>query len=571
MISGVKSVKENRLNTLSFRWFDLLFGLIPLICITPLACLEFRTLWQQPAMRFFPIPIVVVAALAAWNWKSDRSTQPTRVMISRMLFLLGITAFSASVLRFSPLLAHVSFVILFISWSLEHHGNVAWPKIFAWGTLLATSLRLPGELPAQLNQWLTKQSSGIAGSILDGLAIPSLIVADKFGMRGLEFSLSECFTSFFSIFALSMAVVLILLLTHRSLMVGILTLLSVPMWAIVHKVLLLLSIVLLKQYRDRDASQGLDHSLLDMGIFIGVVLCCWATTWFLSKMLLPVPAADSQFEPEFKMLNAFVCWPQADPFAIEDRAIPIQEETVPSAKRLNPWLERVSMVGALGLVLFGIGSMRPLIYGGYSNNWLPSIQAERLASTEWKQLFPASFDRWKLVEETHGLQMIDGFERATITWNFAWQGQIVQLTVTTPFKRHQRLAAKYEALGWRVLSENGKRYTVPNANLESAEKKEQRVVPNSGALWTELNINNELGGQATALVAYHPLQQPEKNTALPTDQESVLKYQVVLFCESGEKLTAQQLAELYYDFHFANEHLHTAVEPRLNELLGAAK
>ena len=111
------------------------------------------------------------------------------------------------------------------------------------------------------------------------------------------------------------ALFLLLLLTHRSLLVGIFSLLIVPLWAIIQQVLLLLAIVLIKQFSDRDASQGLDHTLVDMSVFIVVAGCCWATTWFLTKFFLPVPAADSQFEPEFLILNSVVCWPQPDPFA----------------------------------------------------------------------------------------------------------------------------------------------------------------------------------------------------------------------------------------------------------------
>ena len=75
------------------------------------------------------------------------------------------------------------------------------------------------------------------------------------------------------------------------------------------------------------------------------------------------------------------------------------------------------------------------------------------------------------------------------------------------------------------------------------------------------------------MVSYHPLrEQPDSNTppaGLP--EQPVLEYQVLLFCESGEELTKPQLAELYGEFHLANEHLHKQAESHLRELLGGAR
>ena len=335
------------------------------------------------------------------------------------------------------------------------------------------------------------------------------------------------------------------------------------------QVLLLLAIVLIKQFSDRDASQGLDHTLVDMSVFIVVVGCCWATTWFLTKFFLPVPAADSQFEPEFLILNSVVCWPQPDPFANGEPASRPSEASLQISMHAGQWMQRASWVGAVGLVMFGFLSTHRLVYGGFVNaSRLPRVHAQQLANTEWKELFPEVFDRWRRMEVTHQIQPIDGSDRATINWHFAWQGQVVQLSVTLPFKRHPRLASKYEALGWRVLMEQAKLFvpagsTVPTApnSAKSTVGDEQHPTLDSNS-WTELRIANELGGQALALVAYHPLQE---------QSEPVLEYQVVLFCESGEQLTVQQLSELYNGFHLANEHLRKEIEPRLLELLGAAQ
>jgi hypothetical protein len=576
MSSAVESVSENRLRAKSLLGFDLLFGLVPLLLLAPLLGLEFELLWHRPGMTFFPIPIFIVGCFAVWHLRSPRSDQPLRVLLARGLFLVGVGVFGACVWRLSPWLAHGSLVLLFASWAVERLGGVAWPRILAWAALLATSLRLPGDLNSSLQDWLVKQSSATLGCILDGLSVPYLTLADTFNMRGLDFSIRDCSASVYSIHALASAVLLLLVLTHRSLLVAILSLLTVPLWAIVQQVLLLLAVVLLKHFSDRDASQGLDHHLVELASFILVVSCCWASMSFLTRVFLPVPAADSQFEPEFLILNSVLCWPQPDPFAEGGLTRLPTEASIERSMNASRLMQRVSWVAAFGFILLGFLSTHRWAYGGFTSvaPRLPAIYAEPLENIEWKKSFPEAFDRWRMMEAYYQLQRIDGSDRATIHWQFGWQGQIIQLSVALPFNSHPRLASKYEAMGWRVLTDQTKQFVPTSPKLADATgENETRPTLISKEIWTELVISNELGGQAYALVSYHPLLERSETSTPQSENPSkpILEYQVVLFCESGEELTKPQLSELYSGFHLANEHLREEVEPRLRELLGGAQ
>jgi hypothetical protein len=445
-----------------------------------------------------------------------------------------------------------------------------------WSALLATSMRLPGEFDIGLQNWLVQQSSAMLGYILDGLAIPYLILADMFNMRGLEFSIGECCNGVYSIHALASGVVLLLLLTHRSLLVATISLITLPLWAIVQQVLLLLAVVFLKHFSERDATVGLDHTLIELAVFVVVVSCCWASMWFMSRIFLPVPAADSQFESEFLILNSIVCWPQPDPFASGGPPTRPQEGSLQRLMIANQLIQRVSWVGAVGLIALGLLSTHRWVYGRFANDSirLPSIHAQLLASTEWTEFFPEVFDHWNRVKVSRQILRTDGNDRAAIQWDFGWQGQIVQLSVTLPFKDQPRLATKYEKLGWRVLTEQAKQFVLSAPkSAGSSPESEPPPAPVEKETWTELSITNDLGGHARALVAYHTLQKQAPARTMPseTPPQSILEYQVVLFCESGEDLTMSQLSELYNGFYLANVHLRKAVEPSLRELLGDAQ
>ena len=99
MSSVVESVNESRLNLKSQLGFDLFCGLIPLLLLAPLLALELQSLWQRPAMAFFPVPIFITACFAMVHFRSHRSDHPLRVSIARGLYLLGISLFAASVWR----------------------------------------------------------------------------------------------------------------------------------------------------------------------------------------------------------------------------------------------------------------------------------------------------------------------------------------------------------------------------------------------------------------------------------------------------------------------------------------
>ena len=587
MTSAVESVSELRLNSKPTIWFDLLFGLLPVLMVAPQLATEFQMLWSSASTRYFVIPIVILCGFVAWHWRSPRVEGVGRVSWARFLIVVAVILFGVAVWRNSPWLAHFSYPFFFAGWALERFGSVAWPRVLGWTLLLATSLRLPSGWDAGVQVWLVRQSSAMLGNVLDGLGIPYLIQTDTFSMRNLEFSVTECCYGFFGVQALASLVVLMVLVSHRSLLVAGLAILSVPFWAIIQNVLLLLSIVLLQHHTGRDASQGVDHWLIQLAAFLTVAINCWISIWFVSKLMEPVPAADSQFEPEFLLLNWLLCWPQPDPFAhqMPARALAVPAEAVANRKQLRCRIfQQLSWVAVIGMVGLGVVSTTRWSYGRASIAALPVVKDTDLAEYEWKETFPPTFGPWRQLAAAYGSKTEDGVKRMVIDWQFDWLGQIVQLQLTFPYNQRPRFADRYESKGWQVLKEEPRQY-VPKKSPETTAARGSAVQTESsggatataGATgpsasqelplrWSELSVSNELGGRATALVAYHRLdgQDEASESSLPPS----LEYQVVLFCESGTDLTTQQMAELSRGFQLVNERLQRLVEPQLQKLLG---
>lgn len=575
MSSAVESVSSSRLNARPTLWFDLLFGLLPLLLTTSLVAVECQLLWSRIGMRYFVVPILLVAALVAWNWRSNRSDQPTRIFWSRLVFVCGVLLFGLGVWRFSPWIAFAACITLFTGWAVERFGSVAWPSVLSWSALLATSMRVPADWGTPFQAWLINQSAILVGYVLDGLGIPFLIQADTFSMRDLEFSISSCCEGPYSFQALLSLVVLMLIIGHRSFLVAVLSLVSLPFWVMVQQTLLLLAVVLTQHFAARDATQGVDHALLELAAFGVTAFCLWMSIWFLARMLKPVPAADSQFEPEFLLLNSMLCWPQPDPFAHDAKGAQKQVAAPEKSTRAvqGSWLlQRVSWLAALAMIGLGGFATQRWAFGESTvvSATLPVINEAKFSEYPWKETFPAVVGRWRQMVTAHGYKEEQDVRRGVVDWQFDWQGQVVELQLVVPYNTRPRFAQRYESKGWRVLSERVQQFvTQPSDANAKAGSDSGSPVTRSQHEWTILKIANELGGRATAIVTYHPVVESSAvaDQETPSQTSPSVEYQIVLFCESGDELTEQQLTELYNTFLLANDRLHEVVGPQLRVML----
>ncbi len=166
-------------------------------------------------------------------------------------------------------------------------------------------------------------------------------------------------------------------------------------------------------------------------------------------------------------------------------------------------------------------------------------------------------------------------ERALVEWQFDWNaGQVIDLSFSAPYDTNQSPASMYQALGWRVLSEQKRTFS-------PAAKNQQPTADNPPASedWLELKLSNELGGYAYALVAFMPLQdmplqdmlvKSESVQDLPASQASPVTARCILLCESGEELSTQQLSELYAEFYSLTRQLREAPLAEFRKVLGIA-
>ena len=567
-LSSTVSIQSQRDWRWKTRWFeDVCFGLLPALALAPLVCLEFMQLWDRVHMRFFPLPIIAVLAFVAWNWKSNRNDSAKRASVAHGFQIIAAVLLLVNWSSSSPWIAYLCLILVFAGWSLQRFGDVPWPRVAAWCFLLATTLRLPANCDEYLLAWLEQTGTSVVALVLDGLSQPFLINAGKMTVSGadplhvLAFDITSTVRSALSMYALSCLCVLLLIIRRRSLVAGAATLLTIPFWYLALVVIQLLSIISVMHFMGIDLSAGRKLMALSIITFALVLGLMWLSDRFIAKLLYPVPAFDSEFEVEFRILNSLMVWPQQDPFEEEDVHQSIRAKTKkfrpsPRWEYANLIVRRVCLTSLfLGMAISLLITNRAIAVAR-SVRKLPTVTNAMLVAVGSKDSLPTEFAGWKMVDFAPELRNSKGIELGVLKWRFAWQDQIVELKVTFPFSSTPNPADEFTQLGWRVIEQQ---------QMKVTKGKDEASPDTNGALsnWMEVKLESELGGSGLALASDRVLGRISELESSPQK----LHYQVSLLCESGDELSTDQLKSLRQSFQLAIAQILNSIDAQIAKVV----
>lgn len=551
------------------RW-DLWVGVIPVVGILPMLFFELQNLWSRTHMQFFPLCILAAAYFAYFGCKGPETTHPLRRWCALGIFVATIVLYAYAVWKFSPWLAHFAAIMLFLAWALGRCGNARWPSVVAWTGLLLTTLTLPLNLDIEFIQWLQLRSSWACSKALDALSIANLRQANVIQIKGRELFVEEACSGIGSLYALLAVAVLLLIQNRRSFLVSILSLATVPVWAIMGNFIRLFAIAVGQEYFGRDLSHGTDHEILGLATFAIAGVCFWLTDYFLAAMLYPVPAGEPEFAPVFQAYNQALIWPQTDPLgetipedAIERREY-LEAKAQMEARRWQwqpliwnqkKWLVTSVVTCSLALVACGIAPAILIARSGLPTFeiGLPSIDAGELGDFPKEDSLPEAVGTWRRVGFFHEQRTNAALlGQHSLVWKYLWRDQVVAVSLDFPFDTWHPLSVCYTLTGWKVLDQS-----VTSAESES-------VWP-----WEELVMTNNLGGygyvnfcafnedlEPFTDFAGSPLDSRLNATssgivaALRSEKQIIDKttYQIQVFCDSGIELTSEQREELRSQF-----------------------
>ena len=571
-----------------------IWGLIvPLIAMSPLLLVQFQKLMNRPERQFFPLLIAIglyfpIRHLMSQEGQVEKALTRGRLRWTMAIFAMSISIFIVSAWFFSPWLAHVAVLALFLSWALGRCANVPWSTPAAWTGLLLVTLPLPFGRDEWLVTWLQRVSSSACGYALDALNVPHMRNANIIEIKGIQLFVEEACSGIGSLYALLAAAALLLLINRRSFLCSVLLLASVPVWAMLGNFLRLLAIALAQEYYQRDLSHGLDHELLGVLTFSSAALGLWMTEWLLAGFMQPFPPASPEFNFMFQTLNAILCWPEPDPLSliedVEDEtpqeratrlaAMRAREEAIEAQTvRVTLWEQKpvrlITRIAAGITLAFGIlpamvvsreASPSMLSFG------LTEYSKEQLDRLPKREAMPVSLGEWKQLNfATETRSTASALGAHSLIWEYTKLDQRFLVSMDFPFRGYHPLEVCYGNSGWNI-SNVGAKSDPSDSKWDWRELTMDNQFGSRGfvcySLMTEdcepfgnvieSDVNMNITGRLTQLLG--------ANTVRSEPVFQPVCFQIQIICESGRKLTDEELEDLRQQFFTARELLRKKVK-----------
>lgn len=257
---------------------------------------------------FFPVFLVAVIALTVRALQASESLKKRQWRAEPISLGLALLFYCGSIWAQSPWLGFASFFLL---------GNsllVAEPTARSSWRLLILLIPLPMELDSRLIHELQRISSLYASRLLDFSGIPHLMRGNVLELPSNRFFVEEACSGIGSVYLLTAATALYVVLSQMRLIRGLPLLASVPWWAIVSNVVRIVVIAATAHLWQIDLSHGWQHETLGIAAMLLAFCGIWSTR-FLSDFLFgpiikapPIKAIRLVDEGQHPDLTPVVLW-----------------------------------------------------------------------------------------------------------------------------------------------------------------------------------------------------------------------------------------------------------------------
>jgi exosortase len=254
---------------------EICFG-VCLASLSPLLVVQALHLWDRPHLQFFPLAWLAVIVLISKRSKLKWTTSLWRSRFGTAAWGLGLAAGITAALFYSPWMGQVAAILCIMGWG-SLRLETPWIRWIGWTLLLWITLPLPSGLDAGFVNGLQQVSAKSAGALLDLFGIAHLRQGTLIEIRSRKLFVDEACSGIDSLYSLTAISLLMMLWQRRPLIVGLLTIVSVPIWAWLGNVVRLIVIVVLLDRWQIDVSEGFKHTLLGLVTFALSSVCLFLT------------------------------------------------------------------------------------------------------------------------------------------------------------------------------------------------------------------------------------------------------------------------------------------------------
>lgn len=367
------------------RWLWIAL-ILPLLSLAPLLYMQCRLLMLKPHLQFFPLAIA-----ASIYFLNEPKAEGTSVRLGGTRdwaffgWLATIVFCLLALYLGSPWLAHLCAILLTASWAIVARPSLSLLRIVGVFGLLLVTLPPPFGWDKFLIGGLQAVSSFACSRLMDLTQILHVRRGNIIEIASKPLFVEEACSGVDSQYALMAVAGVLLLLGRAGFWVSFLTIITVPIWAILGNLLRIYLIVVGLEWFDVDLSQGTVHTLLGLSVFIFTAWVHWSSVQLLNYCQLRWFSGDGSSS---RADNEAISGPPLHQLGEGPRAAP--------TSLVHPaW-----MALPLGLFLFFPESLQAVI-DYHARPDLPSI------SLEDSERFPGA----GALKVTDGIQMI-GFQTA---------------------------------------------------------------------------------------------------------------------------------------------------------------
>ncbi len=404
--------------------------------LLPLMWLHCQDLWLRTDLQFFPLLIVV--PLIFFAWKKDRfgsqHQQPRRTYCALGTLALAATLAIVAGTMLLPWLAWLAFTLAAIGWMVERLGGNPWYQPIAWTSPWWVLLLLPlsdrTDYAVTLLPWVASSAS----HALDVLSIPQMASGAALDLKSGLLPLGPICSGLGEPYLLLSLIVILSMLTKRSALIHLLTIVSLPAWIWLGAVSYVVSGALLLEHFDWNAFGG-SRYWVAQGIVMSLqLLAIWITQVSLNHLFTPFATNSEGVGGLHRFFNFVVLWPAKDPL----RA---RKSSGSERSRREDWLgQRPMMIILLSLSIGfllagGLGLYQMFTRGGFTTLAKQEAQVrafkESLQASDMPEQLLAMQQRGFEPTATSAAGHIVG---NAASWSYVWNRQLVTLTAAWPIR-----------------------------------------------------------------------------------------------------------------------------------------
>ncbi len=463
------SHSESEKTDLSSRWMD--FGKSPvdwvLIAggcgIAPLLFVQSGNLWSRAHLQFFPLAWIGFIVVVYYFGRINDSDLALRKWIGAFQIGFSLLLTGLAVVAFSPWIAQLAAISLVLGWALIRLGGIHWANIVMWIGLLLITLPLPMNLDERIIQVLQIRSSGSASQILDLMGVKHLLQGNVIEVGDGRLFVDQACSGVDSLYALLAVSLLMILSRKRSLLIGIVQMLTVPLWAWFGNVVRLLVITIGFDRFQVDLLHGWQHTTLGLMTFSLAFVCMIFTQQLVYRLLSPLPVGRHNAGWAHKVYNWLVRWPNRSKGSI-DVSTPSRAATVSPQ---NKGLSKVCVLTLAGFVLLGVVSFGPIwMVGPWKQVSVEPLEVDRglVESTFVADSLPNDFGKSMRRDfRIEQRDLNDVFGEYSAIWYFQDNQRSMIVSLDFPFSGFHTLEVCYQLIGSQIVgSVSDIRYDVAN-------------------------------------------------------------------------------------------------------------